>query len=190
MSSKTRKLPDTRIFGPMKDRLGLRFSFAGTAFLNRYADLLDPFNLTPGRVLALSFLHEHPGCGQNSLAHALEVNQASAMAMIDKLEALRLVERKAGRNRRTNALHLTEEGEAAFDEALALEQVLTRRLLRWMKPSDLSTFMNQVDEVRVRASSFDRETTASRAAKKPAPRKASRSPAARRKGTNRSSGSP
>jgi DNA-binding MarR family transcriptional regulator len=184
--SKTRKLPDTRIFGPMKDRLGLRFSFAGTAFLNRYADLLDPFNLTPGRVLALSFLHEHPGCGQSSLAHALEVNEASAMAMIDKLEALRLVERKAGRNRRTNALHLTETGEAAFDEALALEQVLTRRLLRWMKPSDLSTFMNQVDEVRVRASSFDRETTASRAATKPAPRKARRSPAARTKGTRAS----
>ena len=108
------------------------------------------------------------------------------MAMIDKLEALRLVERKAGRNRRTNALHLTETGEAAFDEALALEQVLTRRLLRWMKPSDLSTFMNQVDEVRVRASSFDRETTASRAATKPAPRKARRSPAARTKGTRAS----
>jgi DNA-binding MarR family transcriptional regulator len=180
--SKTRKLPDTRIFGPMKDRLGLRFSFAGTAFLNRYADLLDPFNLTPGRVLALSFLHEHPGCEQSSLARALEVNQASAMAIIDKLESLRLVERTAGRNRRTNALHLTEAGEAAFDEALALEQVLTRRLLRWMKPSDLSTFMNQVDEVRVRASSFDRETAASRAAKKPLPKKASRSPAARTKG--------
>jgi DNA-binding MarR family transcriptional regulator len=134
-------------------------------------------------VQALSFLHEQPGCGQRSLARALEVKQASAMAMIDKLEALRLVERKAGRNRRTNALHLTEAGEAPFDEALALEQVLTRRLLRWMKPADLSTFMNQVDQVRVRASRFDRETTASRAAKKPLPKKASRSPAARTKGT-------
>ena len=154
----------------MKDRLGLRFSFAGTAFLNRYADLLDPFNLTPGRVLALSYLHEHPGCGQSSWRTLSRSTRPSAMAMIDKLESLP-GGAKGWPQPANQCAAFTEAGEAAFDEALALEQVLTRRLLRWMKPSDLSTFINQVDEVRVRASSFDRETTASRAATNPHPRR-------------------
>ena len=153
--AKTRKLPDTEVFGPMRERFGLRFSFSGTAFLNRYSDLLDPISLTPGRVLALSFLHEHPGCEQTALARGLEINEASAMSMINKLESLRMVERKAGRNKRSNALHLTEKGQVAFDKALQLEEALSARLLGWMGKEGLATFMATVDEVKRRAASLN-----------------------------------
>lgn len=136
----------------MRERISLRFSFAGTAFLNRYADLLDPLALTPGRVLALSFLHEHPGCEQTALARALGVNQASAMSIINKLESLRVIERKAGRNRRSNALHLTKKGQVAFDKALQLEETLSGQLFGWMSEGELATFMAAVDEIKRRAS--------------------------------------
>jgi DNA-binding MarR family transcriptional regulator len=153
--AKTRKLPDAAVFGPMRERLGVRFSFAGTAFLNRYADLLDPVDLTPGRVLALSFLHEHPACEQTALARGLEINEASAMAMINKLESLRLVERKAGRNKRSNALHLTEKGQTAFNKALQLEQALSARLFGWMSEGELATFMATLDEIKRRAADLN-----------------------------------
>jgi DNA-binding MarR family transcriptional regulator len=152
LKNRTRKLPDAQVFGPMRERLGLRFSFAGTAFLNRYSDILDPVDLTPGRVLALSFLHEHSGCEQTALARGLEINEASAMSMINKLESLRMVERKAGHNKRSNALHLTARGQVAFNKALELEQALTARLLGWMGEGQLATFMATLDEVKRRAS--------------------------------------
>lgn len=144
-------------FGPMRNSLGVRFSFAGTAFLNRYADRLEGLSLTPGRVLALSFLHEHPGCEQKVLARGLVINEASAMTVIDRLEALGYVERRAGHNKRSNALYLTDQGEAAFQEALSIEKRLADDVFGWMSKSEISRFIATLDTIRERASAASAE---------------------------------
>jgi DNA-binding MarR family transcriptional regulator len=135
----------------MRHRVGLRFSFAGSALLNRYGKLLERLTLTPGRVLALSYIHEHPGCDQRSLAANLSINEASAMSVINRLEADGFAQRREGRDKRTKALFTTERGEQAFAEALAIETKLTTHLFGWMAPEELAKFMAAVDEVCARA---------------------------------------
>lgn len=149
--SKQRKLPDAAGFGPMRHRVSLRFSFAGAALLNRYANLLEYQKLTPGRVLALSYIHEHPGCDQKSLARNLRINEASAMSVVNRLEADGFAERREGRDKRSKALFITCVGDKAFVKALAIETELSQDLFGWMAPAELESFMKVVDEVCSRA---------------------------------------
>lgn len=136
----------------MRDSLGLRFTLAGSAYLNRYANLLDQLALTPSRVLALSYIHQHPGCDQRALAANLAMNEASAMATVNRLETGGLAERRPGRDKRTKALHLTHAGEQAFNQAMAIELDLSKQIFGCMDEAELGEFMRRVDEIRSRAS--------------------------------------
>lgn len=148
---KSMKLPDAFGLGPMRHRPGVRFSFAGTAFLNRYAALLEPLSLTPSRVLALAYINEHPGRDQSSLGRVMGINRASAMLLIDKLEGHAFVERRPGPDRRTNALFLRPEGQAAFQAALQVEIELHDTVFGWMGEEEEASFFAIIDEVTARS---------------------------------------
>ena len=138
-------------FGDMAARPGVRLTLAASAVLDRFASLLAPHSLTPSRVLALSFIDNHPGCDQNALARGLGITKASAMSVIDRLESFKLVERSSGANRRSNALHLTDGGRAAFAESLRLERGLSEWLYGWMDQDSLAEFLAALDEITRRA---------------------------------------
>src|SRR3546814_713670 len=80
---------------------------------------LDEFRISPAKVTALGLIAANPGCGQSALARALSINRASAMKLVNVLEEHGLVERRAGPDLRTNALHLTDMGKADLPVMLA-----------------------------------------------------------------------
>lgn len=135
------------LFGPMSARPGVRLTRTAAAVLDRYAAMLRPLKLTPARVLALAFVDSHAGCDQNALAGALNITKASAMALIDRLEGLKFVERRRGVNRRTNALHLTEHGQGVFLESLRVEEGLQQVLYGWMNDGQLTEFLEIIDRI-------------------------------------------
>ncbi len=70
--------------------------------------------MTPGRFGVLTLIAANPGLSQSDLAAALAIDRSTLVPVIDELEAKRLVARlPSPSDRRTNALHLTDEGEAA-----------------------------------------------------------------------------
>ena len=91
------------------------------AYLLMTADarrVLEPQGLTPAKLTALMLIRANPGCDQSALARALSINRSSAMKLINGLTGRGLIERRAGRNLRTNALHLMPEGEQCMKEML------------------------------------------------------------------------
>jgi DNA-binding MarR family transcriptional regulator len=156
MKSKT--LPEAAALGPMRHRPGVRFSFAGTAFLNHYAALLESLSLTPSRVLALAYIDEHPGCPQSSLGRVMGINRASAMLLIDKLESHTFVERRPGPDRRTNALFLSPEGQVAFEAALQVEIELYDVVFGWMGEEKETSFFAIIDEITARSNTRSKRT--------------------------------
>jgi DNA-binding MarR family transcriptional regulator len=72
--------------------------------------------VTPARATAVVYIGLHEGCDQITLGRALGINRASTMKAVDELEALGAIERRPGRDRRTNALHLTDTGAALRQE--------------------------------------------------------------------------
>jgi len=144
--------PDPTAFGPLGRRTGVRLSCAHLALMGMYSAALEALHLTPGRVLALAYVLQHPGSDQSSLSRALAVNRASAMTLVDRLEELEYLRRKPGSDRRSNALHVTEKGAAALERAQQLgEEGFEKVLFGWMDDPTRATFHRLLDQILVRA---------------------------------------
>jgi DNA-binding MarR family transcriptional regulator len=153
MASPVREgFPDPARFGALGERTGVRLSCVHLALMSLYSASLEPLRLTPSRVLALAYVIENPGSDQTSLSRALAVNRASAMALIDRLEALGYLRRAPGPDRRTNALHATDEGAAALARAQQLgEQGFEQVLFGWMDGPTRAGFHAALDQILAQA---------------------------------------
>lgn len=95
---------------------------AGAAFLlaqlgahaaQKFAERLAGLELVPAHAGILRILSATPGMSQRALAEMLGALPSRLVAFIDELEQKSLLERRPSESdRRNNALHLTEKGEA------------------------------------------------------------------------------
>lgn len=119
-------------FGVIESRLGYLLHRTDLLHMELLRELLEPTGLTPARATAVAYIRKNSGAGQSDLARALGINRASAMEIVNHLVAIGAVERRAGRDKRSNALVLTAEGEALyarFDEiSIGLDQIITASL--------------------------------------------------------------
>jgi DNA-binding MarR family transcriptional regulator len=90
--------------------------------------VLMPYGLTPAKLTALLLIRANPGCDQTALGRALSINRSSAMKLVNALAAGGFIERRAGRNLRTNALHLLPEGAARVTDILVSLRESDRRM--------------------------------------------------------------
>lgn len=87
----------------------------------------------------LSTLSEREGISQQEVAERLYVTKGNVSGLLDRLAALGFVERRALPNdRRSYALHLTEEGRAITERGLALQRRLVAATLGSLPASDLA----------------------------------------------------
>lgn len=84
----------------------------------RARQALAPFDMTPARVTALIVIATRSGCNQTTLGEVLSINRASAMKMVNILEARGLVIREIANDPRAHALKLTAEGHNLLDQML------------------------------------------------------------------------
>lgn len=75
---------------------------------------------TPAKVTAMLFVADQPGCDQTSLSRYLHIGRSAVMKLLNTMEARGHVERREGRDLRSNGLYLTKAGEDFLDEALAV----------------------------------------------------------------------
>ena len=103
--------------GPFAACLSYQLRRLDVLAMERLYHRTSEIGLPPGRGTALVYIDLHPGCDQATLGRVLDINRASTMAAVNALVGLGAVERRPGRDARSNALHLTDEGRrlaAAF----------------------------------------------------------------------------
>ena len=98
-------------FGRLSEHLGYLLHRVDAVLMRKAAAAFDSLGLTPARATAAVYIGLHEGCDQAALGRALGINRASTMKVVNELVSLGLVARREGRNRRTNALHLTRRGQ-------------------------------------------------------------------------------
>ena len=98
-------------FGKLSAHLGYLLHRVDAVLMRKAAAAFDSLGLTPARATAAVYIGLHEGCDQAALGRALGINRASTMKVVNELVALGVVARREGRNRRTNALHLTKHGQ-------------------------------------------------------------------------------
>ena len=100
---------------------------------------LSAFDLSPAKLTALILIRDNPGSDQTALGRALNVNRSSAMKLVNILVERQLIERRAGRDLRTNALHLLPEGEDRVAAMLEIMRESDVRMTSRMTKEELRT---------------------------------------------------
>jgi DNA-binding MarR family transcriptional regulator len=96
--------------GPLPGLLGYRLRLAQQAVFRDFGESVS--DLPPGRVGILLLIEANPGVTQTRLAQAVGLDRSTLVGVLDALEARGLVERRRGKDRRTNGLLLTRAGRA------------------------------------------------------------------------------
>ncbi len=109
--------------------VGFTVSTIGYAVASRFRDLLAPLALEPRDFALLRVVGAAEGESQQAIGERLRIPASRMVAFIDALEGRGLIERRHNPDdRRTRALHLTQQGrellDRAFAEAVAHEQNL------------------------------------------------------------------
>jgi len=102
--------------GALHGLLGYRLRLAQQAVFRDFAVSVPV--LSPGRVGLLIFIDANPGVTQSRLAEAAERDRSTMVGVLDQLESRGLVERRRGKDRRTNGLWLTRGGRTLLARAL------------------------------------------------------------------------
>lgn len=92
--------------------VGYQLRLTQLAIFGDFGNSLSDQAISPGRFGVLVLIGANPGMTQSRLALATQLDRSTMVAVIDQLEARKLVERRAAPNdRRSNALWLTEDGK-------------------------------------------------------------------------------
>lgn len=104
-------------FGILPDLIGYNLRQAQVAVFLDFAATVDGHDITPGQFGVLILIEANPGLNQSQLGVAMGVDRSTVVAVIDRLEARRLVARRpAPQDRRSYALELTPEGSRILAE--------------------------------------------------------------------------
>jgi DNA-binding MarR family transcriptional regulator len=104
---------------PGQRRQGAAFLLAqvGAHAAARFAERLAPLRLSPPHVGILRALAKSAGLSQQELASMLKIHSSRLVGLLDELEMRGFLMRQENADdRRTYALHLTEEGQATLIE--------------------------------------------------------------------------
>lgn len=100
---------------------------------------LADHDLSPAKMTALILISDNPGCDQTALGRALSINRSSAMKLVNILADKGLVERRPGRDLRTNALMLLPEGARQLDAMLTAVRQSDARMTQRLSAEELKT---------------------------------------------------
>ncbi len=117
-------------YGPLERRLGYALRRAQIAVFRDFFESFEAFDIRPGQYSILTVIERNPGLKQSEVSEALGIKRANFVAMIDELEARKLVRRAPTPNdRRSYALVLTEKGKRLMGELHAVAERHERRIV-------------------------------------------------------------
>ena len=118
--------------GAINNLLGFHIRLAHGAVYRHFIETFAHLELTQKQVSVLWLVADHPGIGQSELARRLQMDRATVLAIVNRLQSRDFVAREVhGHDARRRSLILTPAGEAALTEARAAildhERWLTQR---------------------------------------------------------------
>ena len=99
--------------GMLPNLVGYHLRLAQVAIFRDFRKVLGDFDITPGLFGVLVLIEANAGMKQTDLARTIHLDRSTVVNVIDNLETMKLVERRAvDGDRRSKALYLTSPGKA------------------------------------------------------------------------------
>ncbi|TKD50371.1 MarR family winged helix-turn-helix transcriptional regulator [Sphingomonas baiyangensis] len=124
MHSSARKIAanaeDDADIGGIDGIVGFHIRLAHGAVYRHFTETFVDLELTQKQVSVLWLIDEHPDIAQADIGRRLQMDRATVMAIVNRLQKRGFVERGASTgDRRRQTLHLTSTGQAALAQARA-----------------------------------------------------------------------
>jgi DNA-binding MarR family transcriptional regulator len=117
--------------------IGFHLRLAQVAVYRDFVAATADLKITPKQYAVLELVAENAGASQVGLAQALLMDRATMMALVDRLEARDLIERRASPvDRRRQSLFITAAGEIFLKSARAAISTHEARLLEAFMPEE------------------------------------------------------
>ena len=117
---KPEEAPEDGDIGAINDLVGFHIRLAYGQVYRHFMETFAHLDLTQKQVAVMWLVSDHPGIGQSDLARRLQMDRATVMAIVNRLQARDYLGRSAhGGDARRRALTLTPTGVSALEEARA-----------------------------------------------------------------------
>lgn len=129
-------------YGSLPNHVGYLLRLAQLRVWDDFYGRLGDTGISPSLFSALILVERNPGLQQSRLGEALGVARSGAMAMVDRLERLGLVERRADpHDRRAHGLFLTPLGQQRMPDLVARVQHHDKLINAVFSPDEHRTLM-------------------------------------------------
>ena len=129
--------------GVINDAIGYHIRLANVSVYRKFQELIA---MTPRQYSILGLIAHNDGLPQVALGRALEMDKATTMAIIDKLDDAGLVERKTSTvDRRYQAIYLTPKGKKKQADTERKIQAHEEYLRGKFTESELKNFLDYLN---------------------------------------------
>jgi len=129
-------------FGELPMHIGYVLRRAQLRVWEDFYEAMKGTGISPALFSALTLVERNPGLQQGHLGEALGVARSGAMSMVDRLEGLGLVERRAApHDRRAYGLHITSRGLEAMGDLRKRLALHRRRITRSLSQEEVKQLM-------------------------------------------------
>lgn len=133
-----------------KRQVGLRMTVIARLQRNNFDRKVAALNVTRSQWAMIAIVARYPGSTQRTIAEYLEMSEASAGRLIDRLCADGLLERRDRRDdRRARAVYLTEKARPLLDKLGAIAAESEKRMFNGFSDEEIQqllSFMNRIYE--------------------------------------------
>ncbi len=134
--------------GGLGDLLGFHLRLASAAMHRDFLAALSTQEVTQKQVALLWLIEANPGVSQIAIAQALDMDRATTMAIIDRLEARGLaLRRRSTVDRRRQELYLTDQGEVFLARAKTLSHAHDRKFLDRLTPEEATVLRSALGKL-------------------------------------------
>lgn len=128
--------------------VGLQFTIIARLTRNQFDRLVSAHNITRSQWSMIAVVSRHPGSTQRTIAEALEMSEASAGRLIDRLCADGLLERRERiDDRRARAVYPTEKAQPLLDKLALIAQNAEGRMFKGFEDDELVQLREYLDRI-------------------------------------------
>lgn len=133
----------------LHDLLGFNLALASAIFIRDVNAACGELGISAKQFSILSMIANNYGISQVDIAAALMTDRATMMAIVDRLEARKLISRERSKiDRRRQHLILTARGVEVLTEARRAIKQSEQRLLRGLAPKDVTRLRSLLQQLR------------------------------------------
>ena len=136
-----------------KRQIGLRFTVLARLLRNHFDRQVVGLHVTRSQWSMIAVVARHPGATQRMIAEMLEMSEASAGRLIDRLCADGLLARRdRDDDRRARAVYLTDAAEPLLGKLAEIARTSEERMFSGFSADDLDHLRNFLDRIYVNIS--------------------------------------